>query len=178
MGHVVLKSVSDPQPVAVQDGRGRPYRRPQQGAKQASTAESRKRVVQELARGRGWQLDGPDGLRPSPASDDCLARSASGADPVDLTERCLEEASIAELEHRDRRRARLPAPASTDGQQDVRFAQAAAQEKAYERADPAKDRGGKSLPKVNLRRIGIRSHLYTPSARCLVTSNRLPRSLI
>jgi hypothetical protein len=75
MGHVVLKSVIDPQPVAVQDGRGRPYRRPQQGAKQASTAESRKRVVQELARGLGWQLDGPDGLRPSPAPDDRLARS-------------------------------------------------------------------------------------------------------
>src|SRR6266496_1767228 len=60
-----------------------------------------------------------------------------------------------------KRRAPLPAPASTDGEQDVRFAQAAAQEKAYERADPAKDRGGKSLPKVNLR-IGIRSHCTLP----------------
>jgi hypothetical protein len=55
----------------------------------------------------------------------------------------------------------FPALASTDGQEDVGFAKAATQEKTYDRADPAKDRGGKSLPKANFRRIAIRSHLHS-----------------
>jgi hypothetical protein len=50
-------------------GRGAALAAPARGAgRRAGEAESGKRVVQEVARGLGWQLDGPDGLRPSPAA--------------------------------------------------------------------------------------------------------------
>ncbi len=60
VGHMVLECVIDPEPVAVQDGRGGPHRGSHQAAKQTPVRESGKRLLQKLAGSVRCQLNRSD----------------------------------------------------------------------------------------------------------------------
>ena len=147
MGDVVGKRVVDAQPIEMQDRSGRPDGRTQQLTQQAPTAEARKRVVHELARDFGRELDGLDLLRPLATADHPLARRPEVANPTHLAERCLDEPPITEFPQGDWRLVRPSGDPATNDEQDVRLRrQAATQREAHQRADRVEDRCAYALP--------------------------------
>jgi hypothetical protein len=143
---VVLETFIDSEAVAVEDGCRRPDGRAEEDSEQTQTTKLGERLVHQLARLVWRELGRVHRLRPAAATDDRLAGGPEVPNPVDLPERGLDEASVAELPHRDRRRVRPAGHAAAYRQKDVRLGQqATAQDEPHERPDRAEERSGYSL---------------------------------